>query len=200
MLTEFNRPFTRDWLLPSGRLREWRHGYRRADIIIVTKCPPDLTTQQRQKLLYEIDPYPRQRVYFSKYKYGVPYDLLRPDLRRPLDLNTDVLLVSAIANTDYLLKYLGEEARSVQTLEFEDHHYFSEDNLNDILRRFERLPGREKIIVTTEKDATRLELHADFFFKSTLPIFVLPIEVTFCDEDEVAFQEDVKAVMLDFKV
>ncbi len=200
MLTEFNRPFTRDWLLPSGRLREWRHGYRRADIIIVTKCPPDLTTQQRQKLLYEIDPYPRQRVYFSKYKYGVPYDLLRPDLHRPLDLNTDVLLVSAIASTDYLLKYLGEEARSVQTLEFEDHHYFSEDNLNDILRRFERLPGREKIIVTTEKDATRLELHADFFFKSTLPIFVLPIEVTFCDEDEVAFQEDVKAVMLDFKV
>lgn len=200
MLTEFNRPFTRDWLLPSGRLREWRAGYRRADIIVVTKCPADMTEQQRQKLLFEIDPYPRQRVYFSQYKYGSPYNLLRSDVRRPLDLNTDVLLVSAIANTDYLLKYLGSEAKSVQTLEYEDHHYFSEDELNDMLRRFERMPGRDKIIVTTEKDATRLELHADFLYKHNLPVYVLPIEVAFVGQDEEAFQEDVKSILLDFKV
>jgi tetraacyldisaccharide 4'-kinase len=200
MLTEYNRPFTRDWLLPSGRLREWRHGYRRADIIIVTKCPGDLTEQQRQAMLYEIDPYPRQRVYFSRYHYGVPYNLQRRELQRPLDLNTDVLLVSAIANTDYLLKYLGETSHSVQTMEFEDHHYFAENEINDIARRFNRITGRDKIIITTEKDATRLELHADFFQKNNLPIYVLPIEVAFCDTDEIAFQADVKQVMLDFKV
>ena len=68
MLTEFNHPFTRDWLLPSGRLREWRNGYRRAEIIIVTKCPPDLSAKQRQEMIYEIDPYPRQRIYFSQYQ------------------------------------------------------------------------------------------------------------------------------------
>ncbi len=66
LLTEFNRPFTRDWLLPAGRLREWRYEYRRADIIIVTKCPEDLSAQQRQRMLLEIDPFPRQRVYFSR--------------------------------------------------------------------------------------------------------------------------------------
>lgn len=200
MLTEFNRPFTRDWLLPSGRLREWRIGYRRADIIIVTKCPAGLTAAQRQKMLHEIDPYPRQRVYFSRYQYGAPYNMLRPELKRSLDLNTDVLLVSAIANTDYLLKHLGGEARSVQTMEYEDHHYFAEDELNDMVRRFERMPGKDKVIVTTEKDATRLELHAEFFWKNNLPVYVLPIEVAFCDQDEVAFQEDVKSVLLDFKV
>jgi tetraacyldisaccharide 4'-kinase len=199
MLTEFSKPFTRDWLLPSGRLREWRHGYRRADVIIVTKCPADLTEAQRQKLIYEIDPYTWQRIYFSKYAYGTPYDMLRPDQRRPFDLNTDVLLVSAIANTDYLLKYVGGEARSVQTIEYEDHHYFEEDELNDILKRFERMERKEKIIITTEKDATRLELHADFFWKNNLPIYVLPVEVAFCDNDELAFQEDVKQVLLDFK-
>jgi tetraacyldisaccharide 4'-kinase len=121
-------------------------------------------------------------------------------VRRPLDLNTDVLLVSAIANTDYLLKYLGAEAKSVQTLEYEDHHYFKEEELNDMLRRFERMPGRDKIIVTTEKDATRLELHAEFLYKNNLPVYVLPIEVAFAGQDEVAFQEDVKSILLEFKV
>ncbi len=199
LLTEFARPFTRDWLLPSGRLREGRYNYRRADLIVVTKCPPELSLQERQKMILEIDPFPRQQVFFSKYRYGTPYDLLRPDQRRPLDLDTDVLLMSAIANTDYLLKHLAATVKSAQTLEFEDHHFFKEDELRDMLRRFERLPGRNKIILTTEKDAMRLELHQDFFWKNTLPVFVLPIEVEFCDADEAAFQEAVKQMLLDFK-
>jgi tetraacyldisaccharide 4'-kinase len=199
LLTEFAHPFTRDWLLPSGRLREGRYNYRRADIIIVTKCPPDLTAQQRQKLVQEIDPFPRQRVYFSRYRYGTPYDLLRPDLTRALDLDTDVLLVSAIANTDYLLKHLGTAVKSAQTMEFEDHHFFKEDELRDMLRRFERLSSRNKILITTEKDAMRLELHRDFFWKNEIPIYVLPVEVEFLDADEWAFQDDVKRVLLEFK-
>ncbi len=199
LLTEFAHPFTRDWLLPSGRLREGRYNYRRADLIIVTKCPPDFSAAQRQKLVQEIDPFPRQRVYFSCYRYGKPYELLRPDLLRPLDLDTDVLLVSAIANTDYLLKHLALSVKSAQTMEFEDHHFFKEDELRDMMRRFERMLGRNKIILTTEKDAMRLEIHKDFFWKNEIPIFVLPVEVEFIDDDEAAFQEEVKRVLLDFK-
>ena len=200
MLTEYARPFTRDWLLPAGRLREWRFGYRRADIVIVTKCPPELSPRQRQQMLAEIDPYPRQRVYFSRYTYGLPYELLRPDLHRPLDLDTDALLVSAIANTDYLLAHLATALRSVQTLEFEDHHYFEEEDLRNMLKRFDALPSRNKIILTTEKDATRLELHQDFFWKNNLPVYVLPIEVAFCDDDEMVFQGDVRRFLTEFKV
>jgi len=200
LLTEFSHPFTRDWLLPAGRLREWRYGYRRADIIIVTKCPPELTTQQRYEMLVEIDPYPRQRVYFSRYQYGALYDIFHPDALRPLDLDTHILLVSAIANTDYLLQYLGGEAGSVQTLEFEDHHYFDETDLTDILRRFEAMPHRNKIIVTTEKDAARLELHEEFLRENGLPVYALPVQVSFCDSDELDFQADVKQFLMDFKV
>ncbi len=199
LLTEYSRPFTRDWLLPAGRLREWRHGYRRADIIIVTKCPAELTARQRYELLIEIDPFPRQRVYFSRYRYGAPYDIFRPDTLRPLDLDTHVLLVSAIANTDYILQYLGGEAGSVQTLEFEDHHYFEEADLEDILRRFESLPHRNKIIITTEKDAARLEMHENFLREKGLPVYVLPVEVSFCDNDEADFQSEVKSFLMDFK-
>ncbi|HNG88820.1 MAG TPA: tetraacyldisaccharide 4'-kinase, partial [Saprospiraceae bacterium] len=200
LLTEFSRPFTRDWLLPSGRLREWRFGYRRADVIIVTKCPPDLSARQRQDMLAEIDPYPRQRVYFSRYQYSSPFDMLRPDVLRPLDLDTDALLISAIANTDYLLAHLSTTLRSVTTLEFEDHHYFEEEDLRTLLKRFDALPSQNKIILTTEKDATRLEAHQDFLWKNNLPVFVLPAEVAFCDDDEARFQEDVKKFLTEFKV
>lgn len=200
MLTEYSRLFTRDWLMPSGRLREWRSGYRRADIIIVSKCPPDLSPEQRRKIIRDIDPYPRQRVYFSRYNYGLPYDMLRPDTRRPLDLDTDVLLLSAIANTDYMLQYMGGVCRSVHTAEYADHHFFKEDDMNDILKRYQRMDSRNKIVVTTEKDATRLEAFSDFFFSNGIPVFVLPVQVVFCDNDEEVFQHDIRTILEDFKV
>ena len=95
----------RDWLLPSGRLREWRAGYRRADIIVVSKCPPELTAEQRRKLIREIDPFPRQRVYFSRYRYGLPYDMLRPDVRRPLDAFVRRVTVQASRKSSTLRDY-----------------------------------------------------------------------------------------------
>jgi tetraacyldisaccharide 4'-kinase len=198
LLTEYNRPFTRDWLLPAGRLREWRAGYRRADIIIVTKCPDDLSAARRQSMLTEIDPYPRQRLYFSRYAYGVPYHLVDQAQVRPLDRQTDVLMVSAIANTDYLVQYLAGRIRSLETVEFADHHYFTETDMLDLQRRFEALTSTNKIILTTEKDAMRLELHLAAL--AHLPIFVLPVQVAFCDNDEADFQADVKQFLLDFKV
>ncbi|MBK8427560.1 MAG: tetraacyldisaccharide 4'-kinase [Lewinellaceae bacterium] len=200
MLTEFNRPFTRDWLIPSGRLREWRYGYRRADIIVISKCPADLSLRQRRDMLLEIDPYHHQQVFFSRYEYGEPYQLFQSETLRPLDLQTDVLLLSAIANTDYLLTYLAGQARSVQTLEFTDHHYFKEDDLFDLKKRFDRIESREKIIITTEKDAARLELRLDFFLENKLPVYVLPVEVVFCDDDEAGFQKAVREFMMNFKV
>jgi tetraacyldisaccharide 4'-kinase len=199
LLTEFGRPFTKDWLLPAGRLREWRYAYRRADIIIVTKCPDQISAKQRYDMIMDIDPFPRQKIYFSKYRYSIPYDLLRPDVRRPIDLTTDVFLISAIANTDYLLQYLGKEARSVQTLEFEDHHFFEEADLQEMVKRFTRMDSKNKIIITTEKDATRLELHQAQIWQLGIPVYVLPTEVVFCDNDEVEFQSDIKKFLLEFK-
>lgn len=42
LLTDFNRLFIYDSLLPAGRLRESAKGKDRADIVIVTKCPSDI--------------------------------------------------------------------------------------------------------------------------------------------------------------
>ena len=84
-------------------------------------------------------------------------------------------------------------------MEFEDHHYFDESDLLELVRRFEALPQRNKIILTTEKDAVRLELHEAFLWEHQLPVYVLPVEVNFNDTDEAEFQAHVKQALLDFK-
>lgn len=200
LLTEFDRPFTRDWLLPSGRLRDWRSSYHRADLMIVSKCPPVLSTEQREQLIEELDPMPWQSVFFSRYIYGVPYEMLRTKIRQPLLADMDVLLISAIAGTGYLLDFLKEKVRSVQSVEFADHHFFNELDLEEIKRRFAALPRISSIVLTTEKDAMRLELHQTFFEKNNLPVFVLPIEVGFHGDDEKRFQSEVRQWLLDFRV
>ncbi len=200
LLTEFRRPFTRDFLLPSGRLREWKSAYRRADVIIVSKCPDDLHDDDREKMLAEIKPFPHQQVYFSSYRYLRPYYALNANY--PVDLQEDmsVLLVSAIANSDYLQDYLETRVGTVRVREYEDHHYFTEDDLTEIEQQFELMPGGKKIILTTEKDAMRLELHRERLAQNRLPYFVLPVEVFFHGQDGQRFDKLVKEFLLNFKV
>lgn len=199
LLTEFDRPFTRDYLLPSGRLREWRSAYARADVIIVTKCPKILDRATADALVEEIDPLPHQRVFFSYYDYAAPYYMLDHRYRLQLDQELDVLLISAIANTDYLLTYLQEKAKTVRSLEYEDHHYFNKHDLSNLRERFLAIDSPRKAIVTTEKDATRLELHRQFIQQERLPIFVLPLAVQFHFEEGVEFDTLIRDFMLNFR-
>lgn len=199
LLTEYDRPFTRDYLLPSGRLREWRSAYTRADIIIVTKCPPDLSLQAAEALKEEIDPQAHQQIFFSYYDYAAPYYLL--DRRYVLELtpDLDILLISAIANTDYLLAYLQQKSQRVRSLDYEDHHYFDKRDLSNLKMRFDSNPNRKKAIITTEKDATRLELHRTFIQTEKLPIFVLPLEVRFHFDEEATFDALIQNFLLNFR-
>jgi tetraacyldisaccharide 4'-kinase len=200
LLTEYNRPFYRDWLLPSGRLREWPSAYRRAHLIVVTKCPDPLSPAQRQKMLHNLAPFPHQQVFFSGYRYDHPYHLYNTLHSQVLNRDTELLLVSAIANTDYLLNYLTQQVRTVHTLEYEDHHYFDTGDLWEIQRRFKEIAAEQKFILTTEKDATRLRLHEAFWQEQQLPILVLPVRVEFLGDDEAVFRAAVQAFLLGFKV
>lgn len=199
LLTEYDRPFTRDYLLPSGRLREWRSAYVRADIIIVTKCPPDLSAEAAEILKEEIDPQPHQQVFFSYYDYAAPYYLLDSRYRLQMAPDLDILLISAIANTDYLLSYLKQGSQRVRSIDYEDHHYFDKRDLSNLKTQLEAIPGRKKVIITTEKDATRLELHRAFIQAEKLPIFVLPLEVRFHFQEEATFDALIQNFMLNFR-
>lgn len=199
LLTEYSHLFTRDWLLPTGRLREWRSAYRRADVLVVTKCPPQLSVQERERILLEIKPFPHQRVFFSYYEYDRPYFIF--DARYVTDLQPEwtALMVSAIARTDYLTDYLREKIETVTILEYEDHHLFSAEDMLEVKGTFERLTGEKKIILTTEKDAVRLEAHRQFILDNRLPVFALPVEVRFHFGEGPLFDQLIKDFLLNFK-
>lgn len=200
LLTEYNRPFKKDFLLPSGRLREWRSAYRRADIIIVSKCPEDLTPEERQAMEKQIHPFPHQQVFFSSYRYLQPWYILNPGYKLDLQEDMSVLAVCAIANADYLKDYLESKTGTVRVREFEDHHYFTEMDLEEIEKVFKVMPGSKKLILTTEKDAVRLEVHRQWIMEKQLPVVVLPVEVYFHDRDGERFDKVVKEFLLNFRV
>lgn len=200
LLTEYGNLFTQDYLLPSGRLREWRSAYERADVIIVTKCPAQIEAAEKEHIRAEIQPKSHQKLFFSYYAYANPYYIFNPKYGGALRADVDVLLICAIARTDYLLDYLQAQVNSVVLLEFEDHHYFSKHDIGSLRATFERMESDKKIILTTEKDAMRLELHRSFLLEHQLPVFALPVQVRFHFEEGIIFDDLVKQFLLNFKV
>ena len=199
MLTEFYHPFTDDYLLPSGRLREWRAAYARADMIIVSKCPRSLSPLDQDNMMNKINPLPHQSIYFSYYDYDSPYAIFQPSFKQPLSKDLDVLLICAIARTEYLTEYLEEKCGTVQVMAFEDHHFFTKYDVGQLKANFDRLESKNKIILTTEKDAMRLELHRTYMNENEMPLFALPVQVAFHFGDAERFNDNVKSYLLDFK-
>lgn len=199
LLTEYDHLFTNDYLLPSGRLREWRSAYRRADVMIVSKCPRQLSEVERDNTLQELQPFPHQKVFFSYYDYYDPYYILNARYRAPLREEWDVLLICAIARTEYLVDYLKEKVNSVQVLEYEDHHQFTNYDIAQLKVNFERMDSERKIIITTEKDAMRLEIHKPYLIENQMPIFALPIEVKFHFDDGAGFESAVQNFLYNFR-
>ena len=197
LLTEYDNPFTRDDVLPAGWLRESRKHYHRADIIIITKCPPELTGMEKLKIKGEIHPYPYQHVFFSTIEYGDLYPLFRKDndeIAQTADEilhRRDVIVLSGIANSSKLVKYLEQKANKVYEVNYKDHHYFDEYDLENIRETYSTIAGESKVIVTTEKDAVRLWPHRAWFLANNIPIFVQPIRVRFLDDDGEHFNADI---------
>ncbi len=200
LLTEYDNLFTDDFLLPAGRLREPRKSYERADIIIITKCPDEIADADRKEVTSKIRPYPHQHVYFSEYVYHAPYFIFDRSITLNLTEGQNVILFSAIASVDYLLNHLNKKSNVLDVVKYEDHHFFTEFEMNQIKKMYENLVSENTVFLTTEKDAMRLELHREFLLKNKIPIFVLPIEVRFLDDDKQAFDSIVKDYLISFKV
>ena len=143
LLTDYARRYDTDHVLPAGRLRERRAGARRADIIIVTKCPPELAEAERQDIIRHLAPHPRQQVFFTAMQYA------------PLTC-TDIcqaLLITGIAHPAPLEKHLRTSGITLtEHLNFPDHHRFSATDI----RRITVAAARAPYIITTAKDFQRL--------------------------------------------
>ncbi|NML21930.1 tetraacyldisaccharide 4'-kinase [Pseudoflavitalea sp. G-6-1-2] len=197
VLTDYSNLFTRDYYLPTGDLRDERASYKRAEVLIVTKCPPALTLEEKQAIEKEIKPLPHQKVFFSAIRYGQPYHILTKNTIE-LSAETEVLLVSGIANPEPLKKYLHEVADTYYELLYGDHHIFSIDDLKEIKKKFSQMQASQKLIITTEKDAVRLIKFEQQL--QDLPLYVLPIEVQFLFGEEPVFTELMTKFITGFKL
>ncbi len=186
LLMDYNRPLYEDKLLPLGRLRESPHQINRADMVIVTKCPVDLTPLSFRLVQKHLDLMKFQKLYFSRYTYGgllpvFPDDEPYQASLSSLTKNDTVLLVSGIANPRSFVRHFKNYPFKMKVCHFPDHHNFSRDDLLNLQKNFESLPGERKIIITTEKDAVRLAYNPYFPDKLKKMTYFMPIAVKMID-------------------
>ncbi len=156
LLTDYNDPYFKDYLLPAGDLRESRSNASRSQVIMVTKCPDELTEEQKQYYISRIRPHHYQKVFFSSINYD---ENIYNNSKSLPDNNLeyyDILLITGIAKPEPLLKHLAKFSNRVKHLRFRDHHNFSDADIKKILEEYKKL-GEYKIILTTEKDYVRLK-------------------------------------------
>ncbi|MFT3795538.1 tetraacyldisaccharide 4'-kinase [Flavobacterium sp.] len=170
LLTAYGDLYADDWMLPTGNLRESRSGSKRADVIIVTKCPPDLSRQEQNKIWEKLNIGHNQLLYFTCIQYDDRIYTEHESLSVNEIKSSDKLLLAGIAKPKPFFAYLQGENDTI--MEFPDHHHFSETDIQAILSKAN---GRK--IITTEKDYVRLngKIPAD-------QLFYLPIRSQFLDD------------------
>lgn len=173
LLTEYARPFYRDYLLPAGRLRESRKGAARADVVVVTKCPPSLSAEEKAAMRASIGKYTHSPVFFSTIRYGdvVPFG------GHDLPLRRKVILVTGIANAKPLKTYLAGKFEVIRHMDYADHHRYTSKDIEQI----RAMVTDDVSVLTTEKDMVKM----DALTKTAtppLPLFYLPIEMGFVED------------------
>lgn len=180
LLTSYGNLYVNDWLLPAGNLREPRSGADRADIVVVTKCPKDLSKEEMALVRKRLKLKNHQSCYFSMISYAA--DIKTEDDSMPLEFlkEKDFTLVTGIANPKPLVKFLENEGLNFTHKSFSDHHQFTPWEIREL--------DKNKRILTTEKDFMRLQ---PFIRKAELHF--LPISVSFLDDQASSFIDAVEA-------
>lgn len=191
LLVDYHRLIIYDKLLPAGRLREPLSGKRRADFVIVTKCPADLKPMDIRVLTKAMGLYPYQELFFTTMEYGELYPLFEGSNDEPPKLKGhNVLMLTGIASPEEMESDIKIKCRSLTTMTFRDHHVFTPKDIEAISDAFAQMDS-PKIIVTTEKDSTRL-LQAKLTDAIKSALYVLPIQVRFMlNQDEELFNNKI---------
>ncbi len=151
LLTSYDNLYVKDFMLPTGNLRENRKGAKRAQVIIVTKCPSDLSDDAQRKIHKKLKPTMFQRVFFTTINYD--NELKGEDTLMIDDLiGKDIVLITGIANPKPLVSFLNDRTIKFKHLKYPDHYNFSEKDIKEI----NQLQVNNKLLLTTEKDYVRL--------------------------------------------
>ena len=193
LLVDYHRLIIYDKLLPAGRLREPQSGKNRADIVIITKCPKDLKPMEFRVLTKAMNLYPYQSLYFPTIEYESLTPLFAKEkstIEKEALEDKHVMLITGIASPKQIIIDLKPHVKEMTTLAFSDHHQFKSKDIMKINETFNAIKG-EKIIVTTEKDATRLEQLEGLCEEVKQNLYVLPIKVKFMINQEEEFNDKI---------
>ena len=191
ILTEYKNLYSRDLMIPAGDLRDVKASRVRADIIIVTKCKPDLNEKEKAALTKELRLFPHQKIFFTEILYAQPYHLFNR-AKKDFGAGTNLLLISGIANPKPMKEFLTAHVHSYDMLRYPDHHIFTSTDLKDIKKHFKRIHSEDKMILTTEKDGVRLRKFETEL--SDMPVYVLPLQQHFLFNEEAVFNK----IVVDF--
>jgi tetraacyldisaccharide 4'-kinase len=172
LLTDYNRLFYNDYLLPAGRLRESRSGAGRSNVVVVTKCPDEITDDAMMKIEKSIRSYADRPVFFTKIHYGFPVAFGNSS-----QLGDKVILITGIANAKPLKEYVQNNFRLLKHVAYADHHTYAAKDIEEMHALVKEDP--QISILTTEKDMVKIDAQAFKSITSQLPLFYLPIEVEF---------------------
>jgi tetraacyldisaccharide 4'-kinase len=196
VLSDYSNLYYKDFMLPTGDLRDVKGSMQRANIIVITKCYENISEVEKNNVLQKIKATSAQKVFFTAIAYGNPYHLFT---KQKIDFNKaeDILLVVGIANPKPLKEHLSKNLHQYEMLKYADHHIFTIADLKEIKNQFEKNKTPNKIILTTEKDAVRLQKFGEEL--SVLPIYVLPIEQKILFEEAPNFENEVLHFIQNFK-
>jgi tetraacyldisaccharide 4'-kinase len=196
LLTEYGDLYVHDFFLPTGDLRDAKSSAKRADIIIVTKCPSTLRADEAEKIKKQLQPNNGQQVFFSSIEYGIPYHITTNE-RKSFNPDEEVLLVCGIANPRPLKEYLTNQIHTYYQKTYSDHHIFSIDDINDMRNKLKQITTADKRIITTEKDKMRLlKYQAEL---ADWPFYVLPMEHKILFEGKSVFENMLHNFISQFK-
>lgn len=184
LLTDFHHPYVHDRMLPAGNLRDHPDSVSRADVLVVTKCPADLSLQDAAAYRAMLSLNPSKSLFFSTLVYSQPRDFQTWE-HRSLPSGSSVLLVCGIANPASLVQHLEATVGPVETMAYRDHHPFSRTDIGHLRSRFAAIGSDLRVIVTTEKDAVRLEPYRALL--ADLPVFVQPVAHAFMFSSSTVF-------------
>lgn len=181
VLVDYNMPLEEEFLFPVGKLRDLPEQIQRADIIIVTKCPEEISLEDKFKWEKQLRLGSQQKLLFSSISYGEPHSIFEGADRRYL-YSRFAILITAIANPRPFIYHLLSNYKIIGRLEFRDHHNFTSSEVSKINRWAKKWP--KAVIYTTEKDAQRLMAKNKLSENVKTRLFYIPIEVSLIKQND----------------
>ena len=189
LLFDYNQLQLPKLVLPAGNLREPFSGRWRADIMVVTKCPDDMSEALMTKSYGQIAPLNWQPLFFTSINYQPLLDLNGLPVNVIIDADTVVFLLTGIANPKPLVKHVRQLTANIIHHNYPDHHQFTLKNIAKLADEFSACRSQKKVIITTEKDVQRLGVHELLPAVAQLPVWVLPISVKFLNNGQQEFDQ-----------